>query len=205
MDSKRIAGTEGYAHKAGLLLTSWENVSFADKHRAVLHLIPSKPSRILDIGAGAGGDAAALADMGHSLTAVEPVDELRVPAMTLRPSPRIEWVKDSLPELAVLAARGDVFDVVMLSAVWMHFDRSQRQMAMPGIAALARSGGVVLMSLRHGSPPPGRRMFEVSAAETIALASRNGLRCLLEQQTPSVQAANRASGVTWSQLAFAKV
>jgi SAM-dependent methyltransferase len=201
MDSNRAIGTEGYADEAPRLLARWEKLSFADKHRPVLHLIPSMPSKILDIGAGAGGDAAALAEMGHSVTAVEPVDELRVSAMAAHPSPRIEWVKDSLPELTVLA--GKAFDLVMLSAVWMHLDRSQRLEAMLSIASLVRSGGLVLMSLRHGPVPPGRRMFEVSAAETIELASRHRLRCVLEQERPSVQRANRASGVTWTELAFA--
>ncbi len=35
--------------------------------------------------------------------------------------------------------------------------------------------GQILMSLRHGPVPPGRRMFDVSADETIALAAGHGL------------------------------
>jgi hypothetical protein len=34
-----------------------------------------------------------------------------------------------------------------------------------------RNGGIVIMSLRHGPIPTGRRMFEVSAEETIAQRS----------------------------------
>ncbi len=71
------------------------------------------------------------------------------------------------------------FDVVMLSAVWMHLDELQRRKAMPNVAVLVRNGGVMIMSLRHGPVPPGRRMFEVSAEETIALAQPLGLRCTL--------------------------
>jgi len=51
--------------------------------------------------------------------------------MALHPSPMIEWVDDSLPDLAVVRARGEEFDVVLQSAVWMHLDELQRRQAMP--------------------------------------------------------------------------
>jgi SAM-dependent methyltransferase len=158
----------------------------------------------VDIGAGTGRDAAALAAKGHEVVAVEPTHELRRPGMTLHPSSRIEWLDDSLPDLAVLTARGEPFDVVMLTAVWMHLDEPERRRAMPTVAALVRSGGVMIMSLRHGPVPAGRRMFEVSAEETIQLARAQGLDPLLNLRTPSTQPANRLAGVTWTRLAFAK-
>ena len=103
-----------------------------------MHLIPSVPARILDIGAGTGRDAAGFAAMGHSVTAVEPTAELRHAAMALHASARIEWLDDSLPDLALLHARSDTFDVVMLTAVWMHLDERQRQRAMPPVASTAQ-------------------------------------------------------------------
>ena len=114
----------------------------------------------------------------------------------------IEWLDDSLPDLAVMRARGEEFDVVMLTAVWMHLDGLQRRRAMPNVAALVRNGGVMMMmSLRHRPVPPGRRMFEVSAEETIALAQPPGLCCILNREAePSL----RQPGVTWMRLAFRK-
>ena len=89
----------------------------------------------------------------------------------------------------------------MLTAVWMHLDELQRRRAMPNVAALVRNGGVVMISLRHGPVPPGRRMFEVSAEETIALAQPLGLcRILRREAEPSL----RQPGVTWTWLAFRK-
>jgi len=121
--------------------------------------------------------------------------------MALHPLPMIEWVDDSLPDLAVMRARGEEYDVVMLSAVWMHLDAQQRRKAMPYVAALVRNGGVMIMSLRHGPVPPGRRMFEVSAEEIIAQAKLLGLRCVLNQEAePSL----RQPGVSWTRLAFRK-
>src|SRR5438046_5027695 len=86
--------------------------------------------------------------------------ELRGGAMLLHSSAMIEWLDDSLPDLAAVRARGEKFDVVMLTAVWMHLDGLQRRQAMPNVVALVRNGGAVILSLRHGPVPPGRRMFE---------------------------------------------
>ena len=199
--SVRVSGTEGYADEAEELFRLYEAFPAADAHRAVLHLIPAAPSRILDIGSGTGRDAAWFAAQGHRVVAVEPTDAMRLPAMALHPSPRIEWLDDSLPDLALLRARGERFDVVMLTAVWMHLDAQQRRQAMPSVTALVRDGGAMIMTLRHGPVPPGRRMFEVSAEETIGLAQPLGLRCVQNRQAES---SLRQPGVSWTRLAFRK-
>ena len=200
MGSVRISGTEGYAEAAEALLKT--RLPFEDLHRPILHLIPSAPARILDIGSGPGHDAAAFAAMGHRVVAVEPTEQLRLPARALHPSPLIEWVDDSLPHLRLVAESGGTFDLVMLSAVWMHLDERQRQIAMPVVASVLTASGALIMSLRHGPVPSGRRMFEVTAVETIEFARAAGLRPIINVQTDTVQPANRASGVTWTRLAF---
>jgi SAM-dependent methyltransferase len=200
MGSVRISGTEGYAEAAEALLKT--RLPFQDLHRPILHLIPSAPARILDVGSGPGHDAAAFAAMGHRVVAVEPTEQLRLPAMALHPSPLIEWVDDSLPHLRSVAESGDTFDLVMLSAVWMHLDERQRRIAMPVVASVLTASGTLIMSLRHGPVPSGRRMFEVTAVETIELARAAGLRPVVNVWTNSVQPANRAAGVTWTRLAF---
>lgn len=194
--------TAGYAQEAPGLLKAYEAIAVEDVHRPVWHLIPTEPARLLDIGAGTGRDAAHFAAMGHQVVAVEPVDELRDGAKALHPSPRIEWLKDGLPALSALRARGETFDLVLATAVWMHLDESQRAEAMPAVASLVKPGGVLILSLRHGPIPPGRRMFDVSTEETIALAAREGLHCIVNTVTASVQAGK--PGVTWSRLAFRK-
>src|ERR1700719_2737872 len=169
--SSRPCGTEGYADEAQALMRRYESISFTDVHRSILHLIPTVRSRILDIGSGTGRDAAGFAAMGHDVTAVEPTAELRSAAAALHPSRRIEWLDDALPDLPHLHERGETFDVVMLTAVWMHLDEQQRRRAMPRVARLVRGGGVMVLTLRHGPVPPGRRMFEVTADETTRLAA----------------------------------
>src|SRR6202023_2104314 len=115
--SVQVSGTEGYADEAADLFKRYEGIPVADAHRAVLHLIPTEPSRVLDIGSGTGRDAAWFAAMGHRVIAIEPTDALRAGAMALHPSPAIEWLNDSLPDLVVLRGRGETFDLVMLTAV----------------------------------------------------------------------------------------
>lgn len=197
-----IPGIQGYAEQAHELIERYESVPFVDKHRSVLHVLPGAPSLILDVGAGTGADAAWLASQGHTVVAVEPTRELREPGRALHPSQSIEWVNDSLPALASVLARGQVFDAVLLSAVWMHLDETERRSAMPRLASLMESDGVLVMSLRHGPVPEGRRMFSVSAEETTLLAQESGLHQVLNTRTESLHAVNRAQGITWTQLAF---
>jgi SAM-dependent methyltransferase len=193
--------TAGYREQADTLARQYESVRFADVHRQVLHLIPTVPSRVLDIGSGTGRDAAALAAMGHHVVAVEPTVRFRARAAALHPSPQIEWVDDSLPHLTSLTGR-EGFDVVMLTAVWMHLDLQERQQAMPRITALLRHDGVLILSLRHGPFPAGRRMFDVTGDETIRLAVAEGLRVTLRLERQADIFGRH--DVTWTLLGFSK-
>lgn len=194
-----MSGTEGYATEAPALLKQYEALDFATVHRRILHLLPALPAHVLDIGAGTGRDAAALAALGHGVVAVEPTTELRAQAALLHPSPAITWVDDSLPELAAVTGR---FALVLLTAVWMHLDAAQRARAMPRVAALVAPGGSLAMTLRHGPVPPGRRMFDVRASETMELAAAAGLglTLLLEDEV----GAETRPGITWTRLAFTR-
>jgi hypothetical protein len=55
------------------------------------------------------------------------------------------------------------------------------------------------LSLRHGPVPAGRRMFEVSAAETRTLAARHGLATIHESEGAALLGGPE---VWWSRLAF---
>ncbi|WP_327299214.1 MULTISPECIES: class I SAM-dependent methyltransferase [unclassified Streptomyces] len=192
-----MASTAGYGEAAGALAQQYESVTFAEVHREVLHLFPSCPSSVLDIGAGSGRDAAALAARGHRVVAAEPTAELRSLGRRLHDGRQIEWVDDALPELPVLTARCHRFDLVLLTAVWMHLDERQRASAMIRLAGLLTTGGRVILSLRHGPVPAGRRMFPVSAEETIDLAHTHGLDIVHHAQREDPHG---RPGVAWSYL-----
>jgi SAM-dependent methyltransferase len=181
-DEGRASGTEGYAESADALAAQYETLTFDQVHRDVLHLIPRSPVSVLDLGAGTGRDAAALAGFGHTVVAVEPTAALRAHGEQLHRSPRIEWLDDSLPDLLRLRTRGGQFDVIMATAVWMHLDAAQRRQAMRQVAGLLQPTGLLFMSLRHGPVPAGRRMFDVGADETIALGREHGLSLVHRQE-----------------------
>lgn len=170
-----VRGTAGYGANAAALAQQYESLRFEDVHREVLHLFPRAPCRVLDIGAGSGRDAAALAALGHRVVAVEPTAELRAEGMRLHAALPIEWIDDHLPDLPRTLALGVRHDLILLTAVWMHLDAAECAAAMQALAGLVAEGGQVAMSLRHGPVPEGRRMFEVSAQETTELAARHGL------------------------------
>ncbi|TDB71748.1 class I SAM-dependent methyltransferase [Actinomadura sp. KC216] len=193
-----IAGTVGYAEAAEVLARQYEGLAFVDVHKDVLHLFPTPASRILDVGAGSGRDAAALARAGHHVVAVEPTDELRAVGERLHASERIEWLADALPDLSALPATCD-FDMILLSAVWMHLDKHERHTAMGRLATLTAPSARIILTLRHGPVPPGRRMFDVSAEETIANAAAAGLRLV---HRSSRQDALGRPDLTWTILAF---
>ncbi|NEB06003.1 methyltransferase domain-containing protein [Streptomyces sp. SID13726] len=94
------------------------SVSFETVHEALLDLLPDPPARVLDVGAGTGRDAAALAGRGFAVDAVEPVAE--------RPHLRsgVAWRTASLPEIP--GVRGTV----------------QRPSALRGVDGPAASGAV---------------------------------------------------------------
>ncbi|WP_225587698.1 hypothetical protein [Methylomonas fluvii] len=74
----RTPGTEGYSECAATLILQYETIVFEELHRAELHLLPTTPGFVLDIGAGIGIDAAWFAARGHRVVAVEPTEEFRI-------------------------------------------------------------------------------------------------------------------------------
>ncbi|WP_410535468.1 class I SAM-dependent methyltransferase [Streptomyces sp. KL2] len=192
----RLPGTVGYGEDAEALALRYEGVAFEGVHGDLLPWLPPAPGRVVDIGAGSGRDAAAMAARGYAVVAVEPTPELRRIGQRLHAGAPVKWVDDALPALTGL--RGP-FGLVLLSAVWMHLDEQERVEGMRRVAELTAPGGCVAMSLRHGPTPIGRRMFAVSADETVALAERFGLAVVHRGEGPD--RLGRAE-VRWSTLVF---
>ena len=193
-------GNRGYAAEADALAVRYESIAFEAAHPHLLALLPPSPAHVLDIGAGTGRDAGALAARGYRVTAVEPTAAMRAHGRRLHPSLAIDWVDDHLPDLAHVASPGEGFAVVLLTAVWMHLDAEQRGAAMPRLGALAAPGALLAMTLRHGPVPAGRRMFDVSAAETIAQAALSGFECISVSEGDD--GLRLQPGVRWDRLVF---
>jgi SAM-dependent methyltransferase len=198
--TKPLSGTEGYAEEAEALAVRYEGMTLEQVYGDALPLFPKPPASVLDIGAGTGRDAAALAARGHKVVvAVEPTQALREHGQKIHAARKIKWLDDGLPDLDKVFDLDRRFDLILLNAVWMHLDKDQRRPAMAGIASLTEPGGHIVLSLRHGPVPAGRRMFPVTAAETVALAEWQGLRTLYNKQHPDMHG---REGVSWTWLVF---
>ncbi|WP_281292717.1 class I SAM-dependent methyltransferase [Kitasatospora viridis] len=167
-------------------------------HGRLLHLLPPAPARVLDLGAGTGRDAAGLAARGYRVTAVEPVAELREPGRRLHAAAAIDWTDAALPELPGLAGE---YDLVLATAVWMHLAPAERARAFARVLELLAPGATLLLTLRHGPVPPGRRMFEVPDQELLDQAAAAGLRPAHRGERADLHG---RTGVRWSELGFVR-
>ena len=89
--------------------------------------LPSEPGFACDIGAGSGRDANWLAARGWEVVAVEP--SIFRDQAARDSHQRVVWMNDALPDLRTLRARGRRFDLILLSAVWMHVAPKGRELA----------------------------------------------------------------------------
>jgi SAM-dependent methyltransferase len=184
----------GYPQAADVFAEQYESVSFEQAHRKVLHYLTLPPTRVADLGAGSGRDAAALAARGHAVYAVEPVAEFREAARRLHPDPAITWVDDTLPKLNELDGE---FGLIMASAVWTHLDETERSLALHRIAQLLRPEGRLVLTLRHGPAAEGLRSFYVAPVEVMITAADCGLE--LAHFSQCADSAGRPD-VSWTNL-----
>lgn len=163
-----------YTRNAEQLAEQYDSLDFEQVHGDWLDLIPTE-GFVLDIGAGSGRDARYLAERGLTVYAVEPADGIRERALQYNPNPSIHWINDSLPELTHVQRQATKFDLILLSAVWMHIAPSSRQRAFRKLSSLLKPNGKMVISLRHGASPDERAMHPVSADELKQYAQQQGL------------------------------
>jgi SAM-dependent methyltransferase len=189
-----------YTAYAEALRDRYDTLPTEDYYAPVRHLISAAPCRTADIGTATGRDARWFADMGHSVTAVDPVAAVLEPAA--RSDSRIGWLIDALPDLPVLLARGQLYDFVNLSAVWHHLAPAERDRAAETLARLLAPGGLLLLALRHGNTAPGLPLHAIDVDTTALSFERLGLAEVFRCAAPSIQKVNRDAGVTWTWLAL---
>lgn len=162
------------------LADSYEGISAAAAHPDLLRLLdenfPGVHLDILDVGAGTGRDAAWLTSLGHRVVAVEPSGAMLRIARHAHQDMPISWIRDALPDLEAVRRDLPIFDVIVLSAVWMHIAKEDRETTVATIATLVKPGGAVYITLRLGPADPARAIHEVSMDELMDLAMRFGFR-----------------------------
>jgi SAM-dependent methyltransferase len=196
----RRAIFEGYAADAAELVPRFEALATEEVLAPVIDLLPARPCKTLDVGAGTGRDAAWLARRGHRVLAVEPVDEFRRAGQAFHPLPTLEWLNDYLPGLARTRARGECFDLILCVAVWQHLPPEQHEPALEAMSSLAAAGARVILSIRQGPGAANRPCFAADTQAIIGAAELVRLGVVDRRSAASVQPRNRVAGVTWDWL-----
>jgi len=188
-----------YNTNAPALVQQYEALSAASVHSWLVDLLPKTKTLALDVGAGSGRDAAWLSSLGFEVIAVEPSAGMRAEAQRLHHSAQIQWLDDSLPDFQVTQRLGLSFDVILLSAVWMHLPPAERPRAFRKLITLLKPGGLLALTLRLGPAPPERAMFEVSEHEIETLAKNHS--AFIERRVLSGDQGGRTE-ISWVQLAL---
>lgn len=134
-----------YSDHANDLFRFYQSADPALLHQSWSDLLPEQPGLACDIGAGSGRDAAWLASKGWDVIAVEPTEALRklgeqYTSNQAAQQGSVTWLDDRLPELKRLRALDQRFQLILISAVWMHLKPSEHERAGHGVAALGRLG-----------------------------------------------------------------
>ena len=134
-----------------------------------------KTGLALDVGAGSGRDSLALAERGWDVVAVEPAAELRRLGEAATAHRSIHWVDDAMPDLSEIRKLSYRFDLVLVSAVWMHLPHSSRERAFRILTELLAPSGLLVITLRHGPGGGERQFYEVSRAELDGYAKQRAV------------------------------
>lgn len=192
-----------YNNQVREIASQYLSLSFDDVHKVWSHHLDAvlkQPNvNILDVGAGVGRDASYLAtklaagneaENSSKVYAVEPaIEMLKVGELTTQ-GQNVKWLQDSLPALDKTTRLEISFDLILLSAVWMHIPKSQRARALRKLANLVKPGGKIIISLKMGMTNEElheRKMYEVCADEVDQLAQGLGLVSKLEAQNEKDQ------------------
>lgn len=173
-----------YQQHAERLAAQYDSLVPSLVHGAWLEFLDQSPGLACDIGAGSGRDANWLAEQGWDVIAVEPTEQLRAIGQQ-KSHPNVTWLDDKLPDLNRLRIAGHRFNLVLVSAVWMHIPQAKREKAFRVLSELLAPGGVLVITLRHGKNEEENRQrgfHAVSTTEIESLASKRALAVVKNAQ-----------------------
>jgi len=165
---------EFYSNNALKFKSQYLSQDAENVHGSWRQYLPTS-GQILDVGAGVGRDAKWLVNLGFDVVAVEPASQFMEIGKELTQGQSVHWMADILPELSSVYQLQTRFDLILLSAVWMHIPSRQRERAFRKLSNLLKPGGKLVISLRHGSSPDERCMYPVDVDEVTRFAQQFGL------------------------------
>lgn len=158
-----------YNDNAEDLAEMYNSVNTEDVHSHIVSLVP-KSSKVLDIGCGSGRDAYYFASKGHSVVAVDPAVKILETAKEKYSHHNLVFLDDKLPDLEKIKGK---YDVVIMSAVWMHIEKKDRLKAAKRVTNLLNPQGIAVISLRHGAFKDNRKEIPVSVDEIENILSKD--------------------------------
>ena len=191
---------DAYDRSAGLLARQYDTLPSAAVLGPWLDLLPlagRDDVTVLDVGAGSGRDGGYLQSLGFKVVAAEPAAGMRQEGQARHPD--LHWIDDRLPDLSAVHRLGLGFNIVLLSAVWMHVPPRDRARAFRKLVTLLKPGGLILMSLRQGPAPDDRPMHPAPVGEVEGLARDHGLSVLRVTNRADIQA---RADVSWTLIAL---
>lgn len=177
---KMVSGTQGYERFIPLFIQNSQSLDFHVVCKDFINFLPFNNSNILDLGSGAGQNSAALEKLGFNVTAIEPMLEFLNAAINTYKSTSIEWLNDSLPDIACLDSHESKFDFVLIDAVWHHLTKEERKKAANKISTVIKKNGRCAISLRNGPAGMGTRVFPTNSNSTIKLFEGFGFKCIFK-------------------------
>lgn len=151
-----------YDENYSRLAKRYSTLKFIDVHGNLIERLPPLPARILDVGAGVGRDAIGLHGLGYSVTACEPSIKLLSIAKSKCINADIVWMNDKLPGLSEVIKLGWLYDVILVSAVWMHLSKHDRMQSLSTMKDILISNGFVYITYRSKSVDPNDLYFDLS-------------------------------------------
>ncbi len=174
--SDHLDAPDYFNRDAAVFAARYDSVSFNAVHPLLSRHLPAS-GQALDIGAGSGRDARAMAARGLEVTAVEPSEGLR--AIGEANSHGIRWIDDRLPRLARLGGTGEQYDFILCSAVIMLLAPADLYPAFISMAELLGEGGKLGLNLREpGASEPAELFFAHTDADVLAATRSAGLVCI---------------------------
>ncbi|HCH01139.1 MAG TPA: SAM-dependent methyltransferase [Vibrio sp.] len=189
-----------YNENAAQFVEQYDSVTFESVHESWQEYWPQSGYNVLDIGAGSGRDSRWFVNQGCFVVAVEPCDNLRQLGQQNSPD-SIQWFEDYLPDLVGVEALSRQFDLILLSAVWMHIPVELRPASLKALAEQLNAQGKIVITLRHGDFDDGREGYDVSIKEIESLANQVGL--MICQQSGSDDVLQRNS-VIWETVVLSQ-
>lgn len=197
------AGIKGYERDISTFIKTSQALDFQIVCKDFLAFLPPEESNVLDVGSGAGQNAAALDALGFNVTAIEPMQDFRIAARNTYSESSVKWLSGCLPHLAGLGSDVANFDFVLIEGVWHHLNDVEREQAATRLSKIVKRNGKCAISLRNGPAGLGSHVFPTDLTLTSELFEKFGFKCIFKIKNRDSILPNK-EGVKWSRIVLQK-